>query len=450
MNRLWTRLTLAFLLLVWLVIGAMALVVQRITETGFRQYLVQRDTSNISQVQIRGLQNYYAENGTWDGVNLSSSSGRGEGGNRGAELLLAEPDGIVVASTTAENLGSELTSQELALSVEIVVEGRVAGYVLRKTPGNSALGSAELAFLNEASRTLFILAAVLSAASVGIGFGLAWLLVRPLALLTATVRSLKSGKLGQQVHVRGSYEVTELAAAFNEVSAELAQGEFNRQRMAADIAHELRTPVSVLRGHLEAMRDGVFPLDQEHLVIVYDQTLYLARLVEDLRLLTLAQAGHLPLNLTRLSPREFAQELVESFQPLALDAEVHLSIEDTSGTAILNADTVRLRQVIGNLLTNALRHTPSGGDIVMRIFTDQQRVQFSVCNSGSTLDSAQIDHVFLPFWRASDSRERDSGGSGLGLAISKQLIELHKGRMWVESSQGSVCFHCELPLLPEV
>jgi len=267
--------------------------------------------------------------------------------------------------------------------------------------------------------------------------------------LTATVRGLKSGKLGQQVHIRGSYEVIELAAAFNEASAELAQGESDRQRMAADIAHELRTPVSVLRGHLEAMRDGVFPLDQEHLVIVYDQTLYLARLVEDLRLLTLAQAGHLPLNLTHLSPREFAQELVESFQPLAIDAEIQLRIEDTSGAAILNADTVRLRQVFGNLLTNALRHTPSGGEIVMRIFTDQQHVRFSVCNSGSTLDSAQVDHVFLPFLRASDSRERDSGGSGLGRAISKQLIELHKGRMWVESSPGHVCFHCELPLLTE-
>ena len=446
MNRLWIRLTLTFLLLVWLMIGAMALVVQRVTETGFRQYLVQREASNVSEDLISRLQGYYVANGSWDGVVLTTG-GRGEGGNRGAITRLANVTGAVVASSSnAGGTGGELSDEELALSAAIIVNGEKVGYLSRQTPGSAAFGTAETLFLNEASQTLFVLAAVLSVLAVGIGVGLAWRLMRPLSLLTETVRSLKSDKLGQQVKVQGTQEITALADAFNAVSTELAQGEMTRQRMAADIAHELRTPVTVLRGHLEAMRDGIFPLNQEHLAVVYDQTLHLGRLVDDLRMLTLAQSRHLSLNLVSISSHELVNELIESFRPLALDAGVRLELDEASGPVTVKADAIRIRQVIGNLLTNALRHTPADGEIAIRIEANRDHARFSVCNSGSTLDEKDIDRVFLPFWRASESRERDSGGSGLGLAISKQLVELHNGKMWVESSPTRVCFKVELPL----
>ncbi len=219
-----------------------------------------------------------------------------------------------------------------------------------------------------------------------------------------------------------------------------------RQRMAADIAHELRTPVSVLRGHLEAMRDGIFALDQEHLAVAHEQTLYLGRLVDDLRVLTLAEAKHLPLNITSVSLTDLASDLVERFRPLALDTNVQLIFSTSAPNVPIQADAQRLQQVLGNLLTNALRHTPPEGEIAVTVGQDADRIRLAVRNSGSHLTADEANHVFMPFWRASESREHDTGGSGLGLAISKQLIELHHGKMWVASTQTQVTFAFDLPI----
>ncbi len=446
MNKLWIRLSLAFLLVAWLSIGAMALVVQRTTEVDFRQYINQRNTSANSQQQIDRLQSYYTEHQTWAGAE-SVFGLRGEGNGRGAVFSVAGMDGIIIVSTDQTLVGTAIPETSLSQASQLIVDGQVVGLLYRRTPGEQALGSAEIAFLNEANRTLGISGILVSLLAVAIGVGLSWLLVRPLKDLTHIIHDFPSKQLGQQVTASGTVETKALAQAFNEMSFQIAEAEALRQRMAADIAHELRTPVSVLRGHLEAMRDGVFALDQEHLAVAHDQTLYLGRLVDDLRVLTLAEAKHLPLNMTSVILNDLAGDMVERFRPLVLDANVQLVFSTSAPNLPIQADAQRLQQVLGNLLTNALRYTPPDGEISVTVEQIEDRIVLSVKNTGSHLTPDEVKNVFLPFWRASESREHDTGGSGLGLAISKQLIELHHGKLWVESAPLQVTFSFDLPII---
>lgn len=386
MNRLWVRLSLAFLLIAWVSIGAMAWVIQQTTAAGFIQYVHEREQHGIT----------------------ATESGHGEqhgAANNGQGM----------------QLGQQMQAQ--------------------------ALGAAEEAFLANANQTLLVVAVITSILAILIGVVLAWLLTRPLQALTRGVELLNAGHLGAQLPPQGTTETVALAKAFNGLSCKLADGETLRQRMAADIAHELRTPVSVLRGHLDAMRDGVFPLDQAHLAVAYDQTLVMGRLVDDLRLLTLAEAGHLPLEKANINAESLVETLVEGFMPLALDAGIDLSVHITPNLPPIVADAVRVRQILGNLLTNALRHTPEGGKICVQVDSDAKNVCFRVCNTGSHLSTEEASAVFQPFWRADASRERDRGGSGLGLAIAQGLVALHQGRIWVETQHEEIIFAFTLPAL---
>lgn len=450
MNKLWVRLSLALLVMAWVGVGVMALVITRSTESSFREYLARSATSAASTDQITRLQSYYAENGSWTGVDAlldhrGQGTGQGQGGTRGGPMLVADAQEQVIAATAAERVGTPLTSDERTRAAALVVDGQTVGWLVRLSPGQAALGASETIFLEETNRALVITVLVATILAVAIGAALAWLIAAPIRRLTQAVHSLSAGQRGQAVPVEGTEETRSLAQAFNEFSRQLAEGEALRKRMAADIAHELRTPVSVLRGHLEAMRDGIFPLDQNHLAIAYDQTRHLGRLVEDLRLLTLAEAGHLPLERQLTAPQALVRELVEGFQPLALDAEIDLRCACADDTPAVLADAGRLRQVLGNLLTNALRHTPTGGQIRVTVSRAQDRARFEVYNSGSQLTDEEARLIFQPFWRSSAAREQDSGGSGLGLAIAQQLVTLHGGTLGISPDVGGIIFWFEIP-----
>ncbi len=454
-NRLSVRLSLAFLLSAWIGIAAMVLVVQRTLDAGFRQYVISRE-SEINPDQVSRLEAYYAANGTWDGAN-SILSGRGSAGGagngagggdsgRGATFSIVGLDHTIIASTDSALEGMAVDPALLNSASPLVVSGVQVGWLYRASPGIQALGAAEVAFLDEANRWLTAAGLGATALALLVGVILAYSLARPLRELTTAARDLSVGQLGRQVDVRGTVEVNALAAEFNTMSQALAEAESLRQRMAADVAHELRTPVSVLRGHLEAMLDGVYPLDSAHVAVAHDQTIHLARLVEDLRVLTLAEAKRLPLERAQIAPATLVSQLLDAFEPLALDGEIRLTREIAPDLPALHVDVTRIRQVISNLLTNALRHTPTGGEIAVSVKRENDSVCFSVVNTGSSLNAADAARVFQPFWRADAARERDSGGSGLGLAISREIVALHSGSMRVESHDNRVTFAFTLPI----
>jgi two-component system OmpR family sensor kinase/two-component system sensor histidine kinase BaeS len=255
------------------------------------------------------------------------------------------------------------------------------------------------------------------------------------------------GDLGVRVPGRYPGELGELAASFNQMTEELARADNLRRNMTADVAHELRTPLSVIQGKIEGVLDGVYPAAPEHLEPILEETKLLAHLVEDLRLLALAEAGQLSLNRESVDVADLLRDSQVNFGPQASDRGITLALDLPSELPLAEADRRRVAQVVGNLLTNALRHTSQGGCVTLSAAAVEDAVEVSVSDTGTGISVEDLPYIFERFWRGEKSRSRAGGGSGLGLAIAKQLVEVHGGSITVESvpGDGSV-FRFTLPL----
>jgi signal transduction histidine kinase len=290
-------------------------------------------------------------------------------------------------------------------------------------------------------------------AALVIGFFVFRAITRPIDQLTGAAHQLAQGDLSARVAVDdhasrlGSDEISELGAAFNSMASHLQHSEQVRRDMTADIAHELRTPLAVMRGNLEAMLDGVYPFDAEHLTPVLNQVNLLTRLVEDLRTLALAEAGQLPLAKRPVDLAALLQSVLTSFEAQAAAHQVTLRVEIAPDLSAVDLDPDRMQQTIGILITNALRYAPPQGSITVGVKTDRAHVTIEVADTGSGIAPEDLSHVFDRFYRADKSRARESGGSGLGLAIAKSLVEAHGGSIGVHSEVGQgTCFSVRLPL----
>ena len=274
----------------------------------------------------------------------------------------------------------------------------------------------------------------------GAAFVLALLLVRtisaPLGRVAAAAREIAAGNLASRAPLEGPHELRQTADAFNQMAATLARQEALRRAMLADVTHELRTPLSVMQGQIEALVDGVFPATPEHLEPIHDQVLHLARLVEDLRTLAHADAGELVLERAPTALPSLVRDLLRSLAPAAQQKGVEVAIEFPADLPPLDADAVRLRQVLANLLSNALRHTPEGGQITLAAGVEETTIVVTIQDTGGGIPAEDIPHVFERFYRADRSRSRGTGGSGLGLAIARRLTEAHGGAITLESAVG--------------
>jgi len=269
----------------------------------------------------------------------------------------------------------------------------------------------------------------------------------PLGALTRATRRLATGDLASRVPVSGAAELAELSTAFNGMAEALERAEALRRQMVNDVAHELRTPLTNLRCRLEAIQDGLAHADAPALRALHDETLLLGRLIEDLQLLSLAEAGRLPLERSAADLREIAGQAVAAVRPRAETAGVRLQLADGPPVQA-SVDAARIGQVLRNLLVNAITHTPAGGDVRVSADSRDGAAWLEVRDHGVGLSPAQVAHVFDRFWRADPARERgrDGAGSGLGLAIVRQLVALHGGDVSVSSAPGEgACFRVRLP-----
>jgi len=261
-------------------------------------------------------------------------------------------------------------------------------------------------------------------------------LVSPLRQLTRASNAMAGGDLSQRVVIDTRDEIGDLGQAFNRMAGDLESAQIQRQQMTADIAHELRNPLSVVRGNLEAMLDGIYPADEEHLGPIYEETMLLQRLVEDLRVLSLADAGELPLVRTEVDLGDLLTRVADSARAVAEDKGVSLRLHVPAETVVIEGDVDRLRQVVGNLASNALRYTPQGGEVSLGLSRSNGQARILVSDNGQGIDAQDLPHIFDRFYRADAARARASGGSGLGLAIVRALVEAHGGTVSVESTPG--------------
>lgn len=278
----------------------------------------------------------------------------------------------------------------------------------------------------------------------------------PLVEVMAAADAVADGDLSVRVPVYGPSDFQGLAVSFNRMTEELARADQQRRNLTADVAHELRNPLHIIQGNLEGILDGVYEPTDEHVTATLDETRALARLVDDLRTLSLAEAGQLPMTWESVDVPELLADVATSFGGQAEAAEVVLTASSAPGLTVI-ADAGRLDQVLSNLAANALRHTPQGGAITLRAEAispseGESGARIVVSDTGEGIPAEDLPFIFDRFWRGDRSRSRTGGvGSGLGLAIARQLVHAHGGRIRVESTVGrGTTFIIELPLEPMV
>ena len=447
-RSLWVKLLAGFGLVAIVAVGVVAVLANRTTTEQFQLYVTQGKQTRAERL-APDFADYYAQTGSWTGVaewidSLETSQpgvrGQGRGRNQDSgfasdRLLLADPGGHVLADSQEELVGQQLSDAELAAGVPIEVGGQVVGILLVTAEG-TIHGSLETEFLDQVNRSLLWAGLVAGGVALILGLLLARQLTAPLRALTDAAHNLADGDV-RQVEVHSQDEIGELGQAFNLMAESLAHQETLRRNLMADIAHELRTPLTVIRGDLEALLDGVFEPTPEALASLQEETLMLSRLVDDLRALALAEAGQLRLERRPADLANLLRGVVAAFDLQAESQGQRLLLEMPANLPLVDADPQRVRQIVANLISNALRHAPDSGRVIVKATQQSGVVQISVSDDGSGIAPEDLPYVFDRFWQGRKPRgDGVDSSSGLGLAIARELVRAHGGRIWVESKVG--------------
>ncbi|PJF48810.1 MAG: sensor histidine kinase [Chloroflexi bacterium] len=444
MNRLWVRLTLAFLLVTLLMAAFVAVAITWSASRQFRGYLAQPG------VFARGgaldvLEAHYEAYGSWAGVGDSLRAvrprlRRGAFPKHRPPLLVTDAQGrIVYDEAGRQRIGQMLDPIALASAQPVVVSDAVVGYVLAGSPDFDPLGPLERRFLSDLQGSIALIALVGVGLGIVAGLFVSRSLSKPLTVVAQAAHAFAQRDWSQRVPLKATAhiaEVAEVAQAFNRMADSLQQAEAQRRNLMADVAHELRTPLTVIQGSLRALLDGVHPLQMKEIAAVYDETRLLARLVEDVRELALAEAHQLPMAIRPVDVGAALRATAERFAAAADAQQVALGVSISEGIPPAQADPDRLAQVLHNLVSNAFRHTPPGGQITLSAEALADGVRVSVRDTGEGIAEEDLPRVFDRFYRSDRSRSRSTGGAGLGLAIAKSLVENMGGRIGVESRLG--------------
>lgn len=307
------------------------------------------------------------------------------------------------------------------------------------------LGAAERTFVESYHQSLWWIGFLFAGVGLVVSYFLSGNITRPLRQLSQAAEKIRQGDLKQEVPVDTQDEVGQLAEVFNQMSAELAANESNRQEFLANIAHELKTPLAVLQGHLESMLDGVEEPEPEKLFSMQEEVMRLTRLVGDLRDLSLAQVHQLELHLQPVDLGEKAERAAELLEPLLEEKRLHFVKNMAPSLPVRQLDPDRVNQILYNLITNAIRYTHPGTAILLQTEAAGKRVRLTIADEGPGIASEDLDHIFEQFYRGDKSRNRASGGSGIGLSLAKSFVEAQGGTITARNrKEGGAEFVVEL------
>lgn len=453
-KSLYWKLTLAFIVVAFSATAMAAIFVRVTTNNSLAQFIIDQQRSNM----VQSLSNYYIEHGSWDGVDKvwedmqrqtiptpnPSEPTKVPGPEPGKPYEerfhrnlfgLADPNGVVIVSVDQDfPVGAQLPSELYSNNDVIKANGAVVGTILT-AKRISRYSPEESLFLERTNQALLIAIVTGLLVAVIIGIILARTLTLPLRDLTRAAQSIAEGHLEQEVKVTSHDEIGQLAEAFNEMSREVSRVNASRKQMTADIAHDLRTPLTVIAGYIESMQEGVLQPTPERFALIYKEIERLQNLVGDLRMLSQADAGELTLHPQNLNPKTLLDQASALFQHHAARQSVTIGVEASADLPEIHVDEARMLQVFDNLISNALRYTPEGGRITLRGTKVNEQVELSVADNGCGIAPEELPLIFDRFHRADKSRHNDTdeGKSGLGLAIVKALVESQGGKVWAES-----------------
>ncbi len=425
------RLLVAFTLVILVVVGAIYFFVSQTTQVEVRRYGERSEQARFGRVAFE-LHRYYREHGSWEGIQPDVEQW---GSLYGRRIILTDSSGVVVADSQGELLGQQYhpgtPGRRLSPSWE---KGMVGTFYISPEP--SAVFPSPRSLSQSISR--FVLWGALLAAAVAllITYFLSRRISAPVRALTLAARQLGQGDLSQRVQSKEKGEIGELAQAFNVMAENLERSEQLRRNMIADTAHELRTPLSNLKGYLEAICDGVVRPNRDAIRSLDEEANLLSRLVDDLQELSLAEAHELKLDCQTEDIKKLVKQAVAVRQDQAATKGVSVSADLPKKLPPVNIDSRRIGQVLLNLIDNAITHTPRGGVITIAASKLDNWLEISVEDTGEGIPAEDLPNVFERFYRVDKSRARATGGTGLGLAIAKSLVEAHGGKIEVRSEEG--------------
>lgn len=365
-------------------------------------------------------------------------------------ILLYDKDGILLFRDDESNLLEGVKFETYQEKMEpIQVTDQTIGYVLvGSTVG--ILPQAQSILLKRITLLIIMMGVAIGGAIVFVTYFQMKRITLPLKTLSESSFAVAHGDLEQHVQIDSQDEVGQLSTAFNQMVADLKKQQLLRKRTTADIAHELRTPLSVLQIDLESIEDGIIDPDFEVIQRLQYQVSHLGNMIEDLRILSLSDAGELRLEKERINLNIFFSSFINRMKPLGKEKEITFHKNIIAKELYVEGDARRLNQVFINILQNALRHSPEKGKITFELRKHKDNVVISIANDGEGIPSDKLDLIFMRFYRLEEARSRDSGGSGLGLAICKNIVEAHQGEIWAESiKDDSATIFISLPLLAD-
>lgn len=495
MLKLRTRLSLSFLLVTLLMLALISFLANVILTSQFRAYAISKQNQKIEAV-VSLLDSRYTDwNGRWDIDGLESIGVNSL--NEGMLLRIHDERGAVIWDAHVHNSGMcSAIITNFAETMEQQMPGFQGGYTEETFPliqgvrevGRVEIGyygpyyytAADVAFLSSLNRLLLTAALVAMLASLALGAVMARQMTRPITRVIEATRSLAEGRFGEPIAPSsGTTEIRELTASVNSLAETLGQQENLRRQLVSDVAHELRTPITILQSHLEAMIDGTWPADEQHLEGCHGEAVRIARLVGDLTKLTQLEQGNLVLQYQPVAVMPLLQRIAANFQldfelkQVALRVEGGAALEagapaeggkalagdvpaeadaakadaaDQGGSLTVAADADKLSQAVINLVTNALKYTNPGGTVTLAAEADDACLRITVRDTGIGIAPEDLPHIFERFYRTDKSRARQTGGSGIGLTIARSIVEAHGGTLTAESEPGcGSTFTIEIP-----
>jgi signal transduction histidine kinase len=463
------RLLASFALVIIVIIGTVFFFTYRTTRNEINRIEGRLQTSQDRRVQT-DLARYYQFTGTWDGVQPQVVQ---MGKIYNARIILTDNAGIVLADSEAKAIGSAYTSkapgravvattgantifgagnQDTAAVLTPAIMMETTGFLYITHESSTDINRASLQITYKTIGRFFLWGGLLAVAiALILAFVLSRRVLAPVKALTSATREFGKGNFSRRVETKDEGEMGELARSFNTMADDLERNERLRRNMVADIAHELRTPLSNLRGYLEAASDGLVKLDETTIHSLSEETASLSRLVNDLQELSLVDAGELKLIFEPADIDRLISETVTMLQAKTAAKNINISTSLSAGLPEINIDSHRIKQVLYNLLDNAVTHTGADGRITVTAWQEGDYLNISVSDTGEGIPMEDLPMIFERFYRVDKSRTRATGGTGLGLTIAKRLVEAHGGSIAVRSALGQgTTFTFSLPISHDV
>lgn len=433
LHSLQFRLLLAFTLVVVVTIGATFFFIYQTTRSEIGQFEERAEDIRVGRIEVE-LSRYYYQQGNWEGIQPFVEQW---GNIHGQRIILTDNQGMVIADSQRDLLGEPYQPESPGRVILPPWEEAAIGTFYITPEPSPGVGLISLQILYLAIGRFFLWGGLVAVAiAVAITFLLSQRTLAPVKALTSAAKRLGRGDFSQRVQIKDKSEIGELARTFNSMAGDLERAEKLRQNMVADVAHELRTPLSNIQGYLEALRDGVIKPDAKTIRSLYEEASLLSRLVDDLQELSLAEAGELKLARRAEDISELIRQAIAAVEAQEKAKGLSLAVELPDRLPLVNIDSRRIGEVLRNLLENAVAHTGQGDTITVAARQRDNWVEVSVTDTGEGIPAKELPNIFERFYRVDKSRTRATGGSGLGLTIVKRLVEAHGGKIEVQSEPG--------------